>query len=248
MISDYLPSFLPLAGLNWLPAKRWKIKGMCINFSDSTAGFAKVTTVFLHPRRTRGKCARYVTSPRQWLAASVTGEFSQKTPGYGRFRFFSFNKTGTRQCTRAVWSTFADNHSTHPGALMHYSACRSFEAKDSWTTSHCFHRISFCSRVTHVRSRNALLNITKYMSSTGILMNFGRLRLTCRDQACKQIIRRIEMADNAYLAVFAVVACCFSYFACSNGRMREENLSWLCIWKVCNGIEPLYFCGCSKQD
>ena len=30
------------------------------------------------------------------------------------------NKTGTRQCNRAVWSIFADIHSTHPGALMHY--------------------------------------------------------------------------------------------------------------------------------
>ena len=31
------------------------------------------------------------------------------------------NKTGSRHCTRAVWSTFAEIHSTHPGALMHYS-------------------------------------------------------------------------------------------------------------------------------
>ena len=30
------------------------------------------------------------------------------------------NKTGSRQFTRAVWSTFAEIHSTHPGALMHY--------------------------------------------------------------------------------------------------------------------------------
>ena len=30
------------------------------------------------------------------------------------------NKTGTRQCTRAVRSAFADIHSTYPGALMHY--------------------------------------------------------------------------------------------------------------------------------
>ena len=29
------------------------------------------------------------------------------------------NKTGTRQCTRAVWSTFAEIHSIHPVALMH---------------------------------------------------------------------------------------------------------------------------------
>ena len=26
----------------------------------------------------------------------------------------------TRQCTRSVWSTFVEIHSTHPGALMHY--------------------------------------------------------------------------------------------------------------------------------
>ena len=31
------------------------------------------------------------------------------------------NKTGSHQCTRAVWSTFAEIHSTHPSALMHYS-------------------------------------------------------------------------------------------------------------------------------
>ena len=31
------------------------------------------------------------------------------------------NKTGSRQCTRVVWSTFAEIHSTHPGALMHYT-------------------------------------------------------------------------------------------------------------------------------
>ena len=102
-----------------------------------------------------------------------------------------WNKTGTRQCTQAVWSTFAEIHSAQPGALIRYlgywnfrlefvmphisqqtrdlpnlsydcdlwkdlvffitfgtlSACRSFEAKDYWTFSHCFHRISFCSRV-----------------------------------------------------------------------------------------------------
>ena len=30
------------------------------------------------------------------------------------------NKTGTSQCTWAVSSKFAENHSAHPGALMHY--------------------------------------------------------------------------------------------------------------------------------
>ena len=37
------------------------------------------------------------------------------------FLKYIINKTGSRQCTRAVWSTFAKIHSTHPGALMHYS-------------------------------------------------------------------------------------------------------------------------------
>ena len=34
---------------------------------------------------------------------------------------FNWNKTGSRQCTRAVWRIYAEIHSTHPGALMHYS-------------------------------------------------------------------------------------------------------------------------------
>ena len=33
---------------------------------------------------------------------------------------FMMNKTGSRQSTRAVSSTFAEIHSTHLGALMHY--------------------------------------------------------------------------------------------------------------------------------
>ena len=44
--------------------------------------------------------------------------------GYIFKRGFCFrlnkNKTGTRQCARAVWSAFNDIHSTQPGALMHY--------------------------------------------------------------------------------------------------------------------------------
>ena len=36
---------------------------------------------------------------------------------------FKRNKTGSRQCTQAVWSTFAEIHSTHPGALMHCGEC-----------------------------------------------------------------------------------------------------------------------------
>ena len=36
---------------------------------------------------------------------------------------------GTRQCTRAAGSTFADNHSTHPGALMHYLGLLEFAVR-----------------------------------------------------------------------------------------------------------------------
>ena len=119
------------------------------------------------------------------------------------FRFFS-NKTGTRQCTRGIWSTFADiqcidvlfgvpgisgylwyviylwiNQSLKtPGLSITFGtllACRSFEAKDYRTIS--LHSQDFLLlSCLHVRSRNALHNITKYMSSTGIIRNFGRLR------------------------------------------------------------------------
>ena len=47
--------------------------------------------------------------------------------------------------------------------------CRSFEAKGYWTFSHCFFAC------VYVCSQNAFLNITKYMSSTGITMNFDIL-------------------------------------------------------------------------
>ena len=78
------------------------------------------------------------------------------------------------------------NHNTHLPNLSHdcdlwkhqlvFRLLLTLEAKDYWTISHCFHRISFCSRVyIHVRSRNALLNITKYMR----FMNFGRYSLKC---------------------------------------------------------------------
>ena len=55
-----------------------------------------------------------------------------------RISYFEFNKTGTRQCTRAVWSAFADFHTTHPGALMHYLGSleftvRIFDASDITT-------------------------------------------------------------------------------------------------------------------
>ena len=63
-----------------------------------------------------------------------------------------------------------------PGLLITFgtlSACRSFE--DYWTIFHYFRRISFWLLCLHVRSRNALHNITKYMNSTGIIRNFRRL-------------------------------------------------------------------------
>ena len=39
------------------------------------------------------------------------------------------NKTGTRQCSWAVWSTFAEIHSTHPNALMHYLGLLEFPVR-----------------------------------------------------------------------------------------------------------------------
>ena len=89
--------------------------------------------------------------------------------GYGNFRLeFAHHNIHD---TYVIYPMIETGLSINFGTL---STCRSFESKDYWTISHCFHRISFCSRV--YMSRNASLNITKYMSSTGIIIKFGRLR------------------------------------------------------------------------
>ena len=44
-------------------------------------------------------------------------------------RILAKNKTGTRQCTRAVWSTLAEIHSNHPDSLMHYLGLLEFPVK-----------------------------------------------------------------------------------------------------------------------
>ena len=58
------------------------------------------------------------------------------------------------------------------------SACRSFKANDYRNISHRFHRTSFCSRVyMYVLGMRYLTSrSTCHLSSTGIIMNFGRLR------------------------------------------------------------------------
>ena len=102
---------------------------------------------------------------------------------YMRVQFYNlaeirYNETGTRQCTRAVWSTFAEigvtgtsglnlwlvtHHNTYETYLIYPDLWKhlvfrlllllfrlvglSVEAKDDWTFSRCFQRMSFCSRV-----------------------------------------------------------------------------------------------------
>ena len=51
----------------------------------------------------------------------------------------------------------------------------SVEAKDDWTFSHCFHGISFALMFTCMFTE-CVTYIMKYVSSTGIIMNFGILQ------------------------------------------------------------------------
>ena len=115
--------------------------------------------------------------------------------------------TNALLCTPAVWSTFAEIHSTHWNFrlelwLTHHKRdlpnlsydCDlwihlvfrlllvpfwrvglSVEAKDAWTFYHCFHRISFA-LLFLCTFMECVTYITKYMNSTGIIMNFERLR------------------------------------------------------------------------
>ena len=69
--------------------------------------------LFTHQMTNRGHCkhfGRFIFTPKDLL-------HSKRTPSKSHRKN---NKTGTSQYTRAVWSTFAEIHSIHPGALMHY--------------------------------------------------------------------------------------------------------------------------------
>ena len=113
-------------------------------------------------------------------------------------------------CTRAVWSTFAEIHSTHWNFQLEFVTLTSqqtrdlpnlsydcdlwiqlvfrlllvgfrlvglsVEAKDYWTFSHCFHRISFCSRVyMYVHGMRYLHHEVHELDGykAGILEDFG---------------------------------------------------------------------------
>ena len=99
------------------------------------------------------------------------------------------NKTDIRQYTRAVWSTFAEICSRYPprfiDALFGVTEISGF--KMPYTSQHTrdvpnlsaykydcdlITGFSFALMFIYVRLRNALLDIMKYMSSTGIIRNF----------------------------------------------------------------------------
>ena len=88
------------------------------------------------------------------------------------------NKTGTRQCTRAVWSTFAEIHFDHPGALIHLGLLKlPVWICDSHITTHTrptwFIPIS---ENTYVRGMRYLHHEVHELDEYTVIMNFGRLR------------------------------------------------------------------------
>ena len=104
---------------------------------------------------------------------------------------FSFNKTGTRQYTWAVWSAFDEIHSRYPlrfiDALFWVAGILEFVMPYNHNTHETYpiypmSMIAISSldflwlACSYIRLRDGLLNMTKYLSSTGIIRNFGRLR------------------------------------------------------------------------
>ena len=76
-----------------------------------------------------------------------------------------WNKNGTRQCTRAVWSPFADIHSTHPTAL----GLLEFPV-----------RICDISHITtHTRPILFILWL-RSLKTSGLSITFGNLNSACR--------------------------------------------------------------------
>ena len=76
-----------------------------------------------------------------------------------------WNKNGTRQCTRAVWSPFADIHSTHPSAL----GLLEFPV-----------RICDISHITtHTRPILFILWL-RSLKTSGLSITFGNLNSACR--------------------------------------------------------------------
>ena len=97
------------------------------------------------------------------------------------------DKTGTRQCTRAVHFRLLVipnlSYDYDPGIHLVFrlllALCRLVGLSmrriiEPFLTA--FIGFAFALVAVRVRSRNALHNITKYMSSTGIIMNLRRLR------------------------------------------------------------------------
>ena len=88
--------------------------------------------------------------------------------GMGFIRY----KTGTCQCTQTVWSTFVDVHSTHWNFRASHITTHTNEGLLNLTTFIGFpFALVFACTLTE-----CITYIMKYMSLTGIIMNFGRLR------------------------------------------------------------------------
>ena len=147
-------------------------------------------------------CCIFLAAKTMWASDWSMCDMWHKTqPTTSGFLFK--NNTGARQYTRAVLSIFAEIHSTHPISSyffllsptlglptlfidtlfgVHITGISGWKL---WCVTHhntrvwlrSLHWVSFCSQsCLHVPLRKALHKIMKYMSSMGIIRNFGSLR------------------------------------------------------------------------
>ena len=128
------------------------------------------TRFFLFGTKTSLKCETWILTKIRLALASILGpfgvhllKFTLTTPVHwctiwGNSNFRLEFVTHTSQYT-GVLPNLSRSLKTPglPITSVTLSACSSFKAKDDWTFSRCFHRISFCSRVyIHVHGMHYL--------------------------------------------------------------------------------------------
>ena len=125
------------------------------------------------------------------------------SPAVLRSRFegeVSLNKTGTRQCTRAVGSTFAET----PGALIHYLGLLEFPV-----------RICDASHITtHTRPTEFILWL-RSLKTPGLLITFGTISVVSLSKR-----RIIELSRTAFIGFpFALMFTC-TFTECITNIMK----------------------------
>ena len=151
-----------------------------ISFNLEVSGFKELTPNRLALASVLGPFAVHLLklilhTPVHWCIIrgyNFISKFSPESRGYSRFQSTSpsvespvyiFRPLGNWYPNLPIFIVWLRSLKTPetPGVSITFgtlSACRSFETKYYWTFSHCFYRISFCSRV-YMYVRNAF-NVT----------------------------------------------------------------------------------------